>query len=270
MRLENKIALVTGGSRGVGRATAIALAREGASVVVNYHPGAAAEFGDSADAAAEAVKRAIEDAGGNCLLLPGDLAEDQAARGLVKDAAAHCGGLDILGCSAGICPMKEFLDISTETFDRLHAVNLRGHFACSQEAARIMIDQGRGGRIIAISSVSARIGGEHQAHYAPTKSGLHSLMQSMAIALGPHGITCNSVGPGEVDTDMNRVIPGFEEYWEYLDQVLPLRRIAQPEDIADVVVFFAGDDSRYVTGQLLMVDGGWLTTPLGPAEGGTT
>ena len=95
-------------------------------------------------------------------------------------------------------------------------------------------------------------------------------MQSMAIALGPHGITCNSVGPGEVDTDMNRVIPGFEEYWEYLDQVLPLRRIAQPEDIADVVVFFAGDDSRYVTGQLLMVDGGWLTTPLGPAEGGTT
>ena len=270
MRLQGKIALVTGGSRGIGRATAVALARAGASVAVNYYRGADEAFGDTEDAAARAVKQAIEDAGGRCLLLPGDLADAQAARGLVDDTVRHYGGLDILVCNAGICPMMEFLDIPVDMFDRLHAVNLRGHFLCCQEAARVMVSQGRGGRIIAVSSMSARLGGEHQAHYCPTKSGLHSLMQSMAIALGPHGITCNSVGPGEIDTDMNRVIPGFEAYWEYLGQVLPLRRIGQPEDVADVVAFFAGDESRYVTGQLLMVDGGFVTLPLSPAEGGTT
>jgi L-rhamnose 1-dehydrogenase len=270
MRLQGKIALVTGGSRGMGRATAVALAREGASVAANYFPGADEAFGDTEDAAAGAVKQEIEAAGGTCLLLPGDLADEQAARSLVKDTVVQLGGLDILVCNAGICPMKEFLDISIDVFDRVHAVNLRGHFLCCQEAARVMIDQARGGRIIGVSSIAARLGGEHQAHYCPTKSGLHSLMQSMAIALGPHGITCNSVGPGEIDTDMNRVIPGFEEYWDYLRKVLPLRRIGQPEDVADVVVFFAGEDSRYVTGQLLMADGGFVTLPLSPAEGGTT
>ena len=270
MRLQNKIALVTGGSRGMGRATAIALAREGASVAVNYYPGADSSFGDTEDAAANAVKRTIEEKGGSCLLLPGDLADEQVARSLVDDTVAQYGGIDILVCNAGICPMKEFLDIPVDLFDRMHAVNLRGHFVCSQQAARVMIEQGRGGRIVGISSISARLGGEHQAHYCPTKSGLHSLLQSMAIALGPHGITCNSVGPGEIDTDMNRVIPGCEEYWDYLRQVLPLRRVGQPEEVADVVVFFASEDSRYVTGQLLMVDGGFVTLPLGPAEGGTT
>lgn len=270
MRLEGKIALVTGGSRGVGRAIAVALAGEGASVAVNYYPGADGAFGDTEDEAANVVKAEIEGNGGGCLLLPADLADDPAARGLVDDTVAQYGGLDILVCNAGICPMKEFLEIDMATFDRVHAVNLRGHFACCQQAARVMIDQGRGGRMIAVSSMSARLGGEHQAHYCPTKSGLHSLMQSMAIALGPHGITCNSVGPGEIDTDMNRVIPGFEEYWDYLGQVLPLRRIGQPADVADVVVFFAGEDSRYVTGQLLMVDGGFVSLPLSPAEGGTT
>lgn len=270
MRLQDKIALVTGGSRGMGRATAIALAKEGASVAINYHRGADEAFGADEDAAANAVKQEIEDRGGRGLLLPGDLADDVAARRLVHDVMAHFQGLDILVCNAGICPMTEFLDISTELFDHMHAVNLRGHFACCQEAAKVMIGQGRGGRIVAISSMSARLGGEHQAHYCPTKSGIHSLMQSMAIALGPHGITCNSVGPGEIDTDMNRVIPGFEEYWQYLEKVLPLRRVGQPRDVADVVVFFASDDSRYVTGQLLMVDGGFVVLPLSPAEGGTT
>ena len=270
MRLQGKIALVTGGSRGVGQATAVSLAREGASVAINYHRGADVAFGADEDAAANAVKVQIEQRGGTCLLLPGDLADDETARKLVTDTVKHFQGIDILVCNAGICPMTEFLDISTELFDRMHSVNLRGHFACCQEAARVMIDQARGGRIIAVSSMSARLGGENQAHYCPTKSGLHSLMQSMAISLGPHGITCNSVGPGEIDTDMNRVIPGFEEYWDYLNQVLPLRRVGKPEEVADVVVFFASHDSRYVTGQLLMVDGGFVTLPLSPTEGGTT
>jgi L-rhamnose 1-dehydrogenase len=185
MRLPGKIALVTGGSRGMGRAIAIALSREGASVAVNYYPGADEAFGTTEDAAANAVKKEIEEIGGSCLLLPGDLADEPTAQRLVDDTVAHYEGLDIVVCNAGICPMKDFLELSIDMFDRLNAVNLRGHFACCQQAARVMIEQGRGGRIIGISSISARLGGEHQAHYCPTKSGLHSLMQSMATPSSP-------------------------------------------------------------------------------------
>jgi L-rhamnose 1-dehydrogenase len=267
MRLQGKVALVTGGSRGMGRAIAIALARAGADVAVNYHAGADAPF---AAGAADEVRQQVEALGRRCALLEADLADDAAARHLVHQAVERLGGLDILVCNAGICPMRDFLDMPVALFDRVHAVNLRGHFSCSQEAARVMVRQGRGGRIIAISSISARIGGAQQSHYCPTKSGLHSLMQCMAIALGPHGITCNSVGPGEIDTDMNTVIPGCREFWHYLDKVLPLRRVGTPDDVAGPVVFLAGDEARYITGQLLMVDGGWSALPLTPAEGATT
>jgi L-rhamnose 1-dehydrogenase len=270
MRLKGKIALVTGGSRGMGRAISLALAREGAQVAVNYWSESDQPFRSGGHAAAEEVRDEITAAGGECLLLPADIADDAAARQVVRETVRGYGGLDILVCNAGICPMHEFLDLPIELFDRVHAVNLRGHFSCSQEAARVMIDQGRGGRIIAISSVAARIGGGQQSHYCPTKSGLHSLIQCMAISLGPHGITCNSIGPGEIDTEMNHVIPGYQSYWQYLNQTLPLRRIGQPGDVADPVVFLASDDARYITGQLLMVDGGWLSTPLTPAEGPTT
>lgn len=267
LRLQGKMALVTGGSRGMGRAIALALARAGANVAVNYHAGADAAF---AAGAADEVRQQIEAMGRRCVLLEADIADDAAARNLVHQSVAQFGGLDILVCNAGICPMRDFLDLPMELFDRVHAVNLRGHFSCSQEAARSMIRQGRGGRIIAISSISARIGGGQQSHYCPTKSGLHSLIQSMAIALGPHGITCNSVGPGEIDTDMNTVIPGCRDYWNYLGKVLPLRRVGQPSDVADPVVFLASDEARYISGQLLMVDGGWQATPLTPSEGATT
>lgn len=269
MRLDGKVALVTGGSRGMGRAISLALAREGAKVAVNYDAEADRAFRPRAHDAAEEVRQQIESMGGACVLLEADIADDAAARKLVHETVAAFDGLDILVCNAGICPMHDFLDMPIELFDRVHAVNLRGHFSCSQEAARVMIEQGRGGRIIAISSISARIGGPQQSHYCPTKSGLHSLIQCMAIALGPYGITCNSIGPGEVNTDMNLVIPGCQSFWDYLHQVLPLRRIGQPDDIADPVVFLASDEARYITGQLLMVDGGWLAMPLTPAEGPT-
>ncbi len=270
MRLTGKIALVTGGSRGMGRAICRALAREGARVAVNYCAAADQPFRQQAHAAAEELRAEIEANDGDCLLLEADIADDAAARRIVRETARTWGGLDILVANAGICPMHDFLDLPIELFDRVHAVNLRGHFSCGQEAGRVMVEQGRGGRIIALSSVAARIGGGQQAHYCPTKSGLHSLIQCMAIALGPHGITCNSVGPGEIDTEMNHVIAGYRAYWNYLNETLPLRRIGQPEDVADPVVFLASDAARYITGQLLMVDGGWLATPLTPAEGPTT
>lgn len=257
-RLKNKTALVTGGSRGMGGAIAIALARAGANVAVNYCSDADRAFSHDS---ARRVQQQIESLGRGALLLDADLAQEAPTRAMVQKTAEHFGSLDVLVCNAGICPMHDFLEMPIELFDRVHAVNLRGHFICCQEAARLMIAQGGGGRIVAVSSISARVGGAQQSHYCPTKSGIHSLMQCLAVSLGPHHITCNSIGPGEVDTDMNRVIAGYQEYWDQLERKLPLRRIAQPRDIADPVVFLASDEARYITGQLLMVEGGWFSTP---------
>ncbi len=253
-RLEGKIAVVTGGSRGIGRAASLALARQGAAVVVNYC-GAADEELDKRHAAREVVE-AIEGAGGRAVEHEADIAEEQAARGLIDRAVDEYGRIDILVNNAGICPSADFLEMPITVFDRVHAVNLRGAFVCSQQAARHMVRQGDGGRIITVSSISALVGGSYQTAYCPTKSGLHSLMQSLAIVLGPHGITCNSLGPGEVDTDMNRILPNYDDIAAQLASRIPLGRIAQPEDVADPIVFLATDEARYVNGAFLLIDGG--------------
>lgn len=253
-RLQNKVAVVTGGSRGIGRATSAALARHGASVVVNYYGPADADL-KKADAA-DTVVEAITAAGGKAVAHEADIADETAARGLIDRAVDEYGHIDILVNNAGICPSDEFLEMRIETFDRVHAVNLRGAFICSQQAGRHMVRQGTGGRIVTVSSISALVGGSYQTHYCPTKSGLHSLMQSLAIVLGPHGVTCNSVGPGEVDTDMNRIIPDYDEIAAQLANRIPVGRVAQPEDIADPIVFLTSDEARYVNGAFLLIDGG--------------
>lgn len=264
-KLADKVAVVTGGSRGIGRATSLALARHGAKVVVNYS--AAADSSQEIRAlypqappdggyAADDVVNAITAAGGSAVAQEGDLAREADCRAVISRAVSEWGRIDILVNNAGICPSADFLDMPIAEFDRVHSINLRGAFICCQEAARHMVDQGDGGRIIAVSSISALVGGSYQTHYCPTKSGLHSLMQSLAIVLGPHGITCNSVGPGEVDTDMNRILPDYEETMERLTSRIPSRRVGQPEDIADPIVFLAGDDARYLNGAFLLIDGG--------------
>ena len=253
-KLSGKVAVVTGGSRGIGRAASVALARQGAAVVVNYCAAADAEL-EKRHAASEVVE-AVEGAGGRAVAHQADIAEEGAARGLIDRAVDEYGRIDILVNNAGICPSADFLEMPIAVFDRVHAVNLRGAFVCSQQAARHMVQQGDGGRIITVSSVSALVGGSYQTAYCPTKSGLHSLMQSLAIVLGPHGITCNSVGPGEVDTDMNRILPDYDEIAAQLAGRIPLGRIAQPEDVADPIVFLATDEARYVNGAFLLIDGG--------------
>jgi L-rhamnose 1-dehydrogenase len=254
MRLRDKVALVTGGSRGIGRAISLALAREGARLAVNYASRADAEAGH--DDAAEAVRREIEAMGGQSILLDADLADERQARQVIRDTCARYGFLDILVCNAGICPMHDFLDMPIELYDRVHAVNLRSHFVCCQEAARSMVNRRCGGRIIAITSISALRAGPQQTHYCPTKAGLHSLMQCLAAVLGPHGITCNSVAPGEVQTDLTTHLPGHAATWEHLSKTLPLGRIAQPDDVAAVVAFLATREAAYLTGQHICVDGG--------------
>jgi L-rhamnose 1-dehydrogenase len=254
MLLEAKVAIVTGASRGIGRAIAIALAREGAKVVINHDADADAAFGG--DAPAQEALAAVKAAGGDGLLVSGDVADPGTATRLVDAAVKTFGGVDIHVSNAGVCPFHAFLDMPADLYRKVIDVNLGGAFFTTQAAANQMVKQGRGGSIVAISSISALVGGAMQSHYTPTKAGVHSLMQSIAIALGPHKIRCNSIMPGAIETDINRADWSDPKKRVYLDARVPLGRFGKPEDIADVVVFFASDLARYVTGASLLVDGG--------------
>jgi L-rhamnose 1-dehydrogenase len=245
--LTGKTALVTGASRGIGRGVAIGLGEAGADVAVNYV--------GSQDEVDEVVKQ-IESLGRRAIAVRADVSDREAVERMVKDVVQHLGGLDILVNNAGICPFHEFLTMPEELWERVHDVNMKGTFLCSQAAARVMVEQGRGGRIIAMSSISALVGGGMQTHYTPTKAGMHSLMQSLAIVLGPHGITCNSLLPGAIETDMNREDLADPEKRAYFDQRIPLGRLGEPYDLAGPAVFLASDMARYVTGASFLVDGG--------------
>ena len=254
--LKGRRALVTGASRGIGRGIALRLAAAGADVAVNYHVPPEAEFDRDNAADATAVVAEIEATGRRALAVDADVSDGAAVGAMVDRVVTGLGGLDILVNSAGICPFHDFLTMPEDLWDRVHAVNLKGAFLCSQAAARVMVDRGTGGRIISISSISALVGGGRQTHYTPTKAGLHSLMQSLAVALGPHGITCNSIMPGAIATDLNKEDWSDPAKRAYLDGRIPLGRFGEPDDVAGPVVFLASDAARYVTGAGLLVDGG--------------
>ena len=247
MGLNGRVALVTGGSRGIGRGICLALADSGADVVVNYH--------EQAEAAREVVE-AIEKLGRRGLALQADVAVKDDVDRMMEAALDRFGTMDILVNNAGICPFYDFLDMPVELWDRVHAVNLRGTFLCSQAAARIMVDRGVKGRIISISSISATVGGAQQCHYTPTKAGQESFMRSLAIVLGPHGITCNSVAPGTIETDINAEDLSDPEKRALMESRTPVGRLGAPEDIGPPVAFLASDEAAYITGASLLVDGG--------------
>ncbi len=252
--LEGKTVIVTGGSRGIGAAIAKVSAKHGANVVINY-------WGENDDGygkktAIEQVLAEIIDAGGNAIAQEGDVSNPETGKSLVDFAVAAYGSVDVLASNAGICPFHAFLDMPPEILNATVDINLKGAYYVSQAAANQMKEQGRGGAIIATSSTSALAGGGMQTHYTPTKAGVHSLMQSCAIALGPYGIRCNPVMPGAILTDLNREDLEVEEKREYFSKRIPIGRYGEPEDVADCVVFLASDMARYVTGASLLVDGG--------------
>lgn len=247
MLLEGKKVLVTGASAGIGRAAAIGAARHGADVAINYAGN---------DAAAEDVVCQIQALGRRALAIKGDVAEHATAGAFVSQAADTLGGLDVFVSNAGICPFHAFLDMPPETFERTMRVNLHGAYYMVQAAANRMVEQGRGGAIVAVSSISALVGGEFQTHYTPTKAGVHSLMQSTAIALGRHGIRCNSVLPGTILTDINKDDLADLDKRDRMAARIPLGRLGEPDDLAGPIVFLASDMARYVTGAALLVDGG--------------
>jgi L-rhamnose 1-dehydrogenase len=254
MLLEDKVVIVTGGSRGIGRAIAVECARAGADVIVNYRRANDATY--ARDAASAEVVAEIEALGRRAIAVEGDVAQPATGQLLVDAALQAFGKVDVLASNAGICPFHAFLDMPPEVLRTTMEVNLHGSFYVTQAVARQMKQQGHGGAIVATSSISALVGGGMQTHYTPTKAGVHSLMQSCAIALGPFGIRCNSVMPGTIATDLNQEDLASPEKLSYMQGRIPLGRLGEPRDVASVVVFLASDMARYVTGAAVLVDGG--------------
>jgi D-sorbitol dehydrogenase (acceptor) len=255
MRLNGKVAIVTGGAQGMGRAIALRLAREGARVLV----------ADLNVADAQRVGEEIAAAGGAAAAVAADVRRPEQARAMVEEALRRFGGLDILVNNAGVGKVIPFLETSERDWDLMFDVNCKGLLWCSQAAARAMIEQGRGGRIVNLASQAGRRGEALVLAYCASKAAVISMTQSMALALAPHRITVNAVAPGVVDTP----------FWEEVDRQfarlldlpvgepkrravagIPLGRIEQPEDVAGAVAFLVSPDADYITQQCLNVDGG--------------
>ena len=242
-RLAGKVALVTGGSRGIGRAVAEAYAAEGASVaVVHATPGAG-----------EAAVRAIEAAGGRARAWQADVSDTEAADRVVEEALAAFGRLDILVNNAGVTQDGPFVRMKDAAFDRVLGVSLRGCFAFSRAASRPMMKH-RGGRILNVSSVVGLHGNAGQPDYAAAKAGILGLTKALARELASRAVTVNAIAPGYIDTDMTRALP--EAAKAALAAQIPLGRIGTPRDLLGVFLLLAGEEGGYITGQVIQVDGG--------------
>ncbi len=239
-----RAAIVTGGSRGIGRAVCLALAAQGLDIVVNY--------AGSAAAAAETAAL-CEEKGVKAITVQADVSTAEGADALFEAAMAAFGRVDVLVNNAGITRDGLILRMTEEDFDQVIATNLKGAFLCAKKAARIMMKQ-RYGRIISISSVVGVHGNAGQANYAASKAGLIGMTKSLAKELGSRHITANAVAPGFIDTDMTRVLP--EAAKTALLGQIPLGALGQPEDIGNAVAFLASEQAGYITGQVLGVDGG--------------
>jgi L-rhamnose 1-dehydrogenase len=248
-----RVALVTGSSRGIGRAIAMKLAEDGHRVVVNYPI--------DSDGPEETLSM-IRAAGGEADAIRADVSNVGEIREMFRIIQSDFGGLDVLVNNAGVSTFEPLFDITEEVWDHMHSVNLRGAFFCSQQAARMMIDGARGGRIISISSISAHLGGATEIAYCPTKSGIKSLMQSLCLVLGAHGITCNSVSPGTIDTPLVSwqmdMAPGLLD--RYIARI-PVGRLGRPGEVAAALAFLASPDASYINGAEILVDGGVLVNP---------
>ena len=247
MRLKDKAAVVTGASRGVGRAVALAFAREGADVIVNYA---------SNEAAAREVVQAIEKMGRKAVMIRGDVAKKEEAQAVVGAAKEHFGRLDVLVNNAGISRPGMLHKMTEAQWDEVVDLHLKGAFLCTQAAARIMMEQ-KSGKMINVTSVAGLVGTVGQINYSAAKGGLLSFTKSAARELARYNICVNVISLGIVATDMTEKIRSDPKLQEiYMKRIL-LEHFAEPDDITPAFVFLASDEANYITGQLLCVDGGY-------------
>ena len=245
MRLTGKVALVTGAQQGTGRAIALAFAREGADVGVNY-------LDDRG--AADKVVQEVRGAGRRAVLVQADVAQPASVQAMVAQVVGELGGVDVLVNNAGVYPRVPLLEMRESDWDLVLDVNLKGGFFCAQAAARAMIAGGRHGSIINLASQAIR-GAVRGVHYSASKGGVVAMTRAMALELAPHRIRVNAIAPGLTDTAQPRY-GNSEEELAAMARAVPLGRMAHPDDIADVAVFLASENSRYVTGQSLHANGG--------------
>jgi len=247
MRLKDRIALVTGSSRGVGRAIALAYAREGAKVMVNY---------TSNEKAAKEVVEAIQKMGSQAAAVKADVAKKVEVEALVKATVDHFGGIDVLVNNAGFTRPALMTKMTEQQWDEVVDLHLKGAFLCTQAAAQHMIAKNRG-KIINITSVAGVVGTVGQINYSAAKGGVISMTKSMARELARYNICANVISLGIVTTDMSEKITTDEKLKEvYMNRIL-LKRFAEPEDVTPAFVFLASDEGNYITGQLICVDGGY-------------
>ena len=249
MRLKGKVALITGASRGIGKGIAEVFAEEGADVAVNYV---------ASGQAAEDVAGWIRCKGRRAMTVKADVACRNAVESMVNQVWNELGPIDVLVNNAGIESIVPFLDLTDDQWTRLVDVNLRGEWLCSQVYCRRVIAEGRQGNIVMIGSIQAGKVLPGRTHYAPTKLGLEALTRNISAEMTPQGIRVNCVHPGLIDTDMTAWVMKRPDLLPGILSQISLGRAGEPREIGKAVAFFASDDSSYLTGQSIHVDGGWV------------
>ena len=247
MKLSNKVALVTGGLKGIGRATVMELATQGADIALNYRAS------EKNKVLAEELVKELKDLGRDVLCVEGDISHEEDVEKIFKSIKNYFGHLDILVNNAGITRDQLILRMKTEDFDAVINTNLKGTYLCMKQASRLMMKQ-KSGHIISLSSIVGVIGNAGQVNYAASKAGVIGMTMSLARELGPRGVTVNAVAPGFIETDMTEVLS--DEIKVGLKASIPLGTLGHVEDVAKTIAFLASDDAKYITGQTIHVDGG--------------
>ncbi|MBA3063914.1 3-oxoacyl-ACP reductase FabG [Candidatus Woesearchaeota archaeon] len=247
MNLKNKVAIVTGSRRGIGKAIALALAKAGANVVVS----------DINIDDCNKVVEEIKDINGNALAVKADVSNPEDVSKMINLTTEKFGKVDILVNNAGIYMQKSLTDVTEQDFDRILDINLKGVFLCSKAAVPEMIKQGKG-KIINIASIAGQVGFANSSAYCASKGGIINMTRELALELGQYKINVNAIGPGVIETPMTKDLLEDKATKETLLANIPLNRIGKPEDIANAALFLASDNSDYITGITLFVDGGWL------------